>query len=218
MSLATIPPMQAVGPQDTAELLVDCKNDAQLCSGVNCAENCKEELCSCCCGDNLNGGTKYSRAWFGKLVKYAVKYGITEESEEAEKHTGTMGATKAATQVVTKVGLKSLAKNVLATSAFTEGAFWAYDVYSAYDKMQQDISNSQEGSDKATTEFKKKVVEHTMSSASAVGATTVGAVIGTMIFPGLGTCVGVVVGNILGGYAGSQAGEAVGKAMFDSDK
>ena len=69
MSLATIPPMQAVGPQDTAELLVDCKNDAQLCSGVNCAENCKEELCSCCCGDNLNGGAKYSRAWFGKLVK-----------------------------------------------------------------------------------------------------------------------------------------------------
>ena len=207
-----------------ASSTVDCTSFEGWCHKLSCVNDCKEKsddsFCSCCCQsyyDNID--TAKILRITSRVSSYAAnaKYVGSEATKMAEIGT----ATEAAAQVVTKSGLKTLAKKAFFLSVAIEGAFVAYDIKSAYDKKQQAIS--QEGlSDKqvkhAEDQFHKEVVEHTMSGAGAVGGFTTGAVVGSLICPGPGTFIGAALGNIIGGYVGSQTGETVGGAMFDSNK
>ena len=172
------------------------------------------DFCSCCCHSYVGTAIKMG----SKLSAYTVL-----ANSGATKMAETSTATEAAARVVTKSGLRALAKKTVALSAVIEGTS---AVISSYNKKQEAISSLQEGDSdniekqvkRVENEFKKEVVGHTMSAAGAVGGTTAGAVVGSLFCPGLGTFVGGALGNIVGEYLGSKTGETVGGAMYDSDE
>lgn len=207
----------------------DCTSFEGWCHKLSCARDCKEKsadsFCSCCCHsyyDNID--TAKILRITSKVSTYAMyaKYA----GSGATKMTETSTATETAAQVVTKSGLKTLAKNTFVASAVIEGTLALNDIMSSYKEKQQAISNLKErGSDNIEEQvkhiedqFNKEVVERTMSAAGSAGGTAAGVIVGSVICPGLGTIVGGTLGNIAGGYVGSKAGETVGGAMYDSDK
>ena len=173
---------------------VDCK--ALDCHELKTATVKTLFSCARCHNDEPQGFLKYIE---GSVVHILVKgktlYDITK------------GARNLVINIY-KNGKVTLAEWTFIMSAVIVGVYCALGIYSAYDKMQQDILRAQEGDpqnieeqeNRARVKFKKTVVARSLSGVGAVVGATGGIFLGSSIFGG--SRMGSLFGGILGSYVG----------------
>ena len=129
-----------------------------------------------------------------------VSYVVKQIGEEATEQMAGVTAKTATGR------LASGAKAGLIGAAKTEVLYLAYTgISSGYKWWYDEISGA---------EFREIMVERTVAGGGSVAGSTLGAAIGTVIFPGAGTFIGSMVGGVAGELLGSKCGEEFNKNAF----
>lgn len=125
---------------------------------------------------------------------------------DVAKQTG--GAIAVSATVVSR--LISGAKAGLIGGAIVEGAYLAYNgIFYGYKWWYGEIS---------WNEFRQRMMKRIVAGSGSLAGGTVGAAIGNVICPGVGTIIGNMAGGFVGDALGSKWGEEFDEYAFDQDE